>query len=371
MEKNLRKLVEDEIVYGRHHEIINTFTQSERQVYESQEFEWTNTGFLMKKKQVKDPDYDWDVLAFCKENPDLADKVRSLLDGGERLLRSIYTDRKTFETWSSFFDRLNAEGLDLGDHVAIDESFGTGPASEDAMLYTDNSISIETVGERGIYCIEFEEEVSTDWLGDLIDPYQQRNSLPRDKYKTIGYNGFNEPDPEGKVHGEQREDRLREILRSLNGTHHRAHVAKIRHSMSEHWAADKEVYAALKNRKMSLDDASEVMYLTASQWREAFAAADKAWFRANLYDEWYFSAEQKKKRQIRSNDMRDHYKAAILDAQTTDEVTNLMRHVNGQFKIGFLWKNDYKEVYGIASLQWQTLNKQGKHRVDVITESEE
>jgi hypothetical protein len=363
MKKNLRKAVEDEIVYGRHHEVIGDFSQSERQLYESQDFEFTNTGFLMKKKDPCDPDYSWDVLAFIKSNQDLAEIVQSMLDSGERLLRQIYTDRETFLMWLDFFDQLNEEGFChdgfehyKADHVEINEKITTGYV--DAMDYIETGIAIETVGQRGIYCVEQEEEEEDDYLGNLIDPYQSTHNLPRDKYRTIRFVGFNEPEPEGKLHAERREETLRKIQKALQGTRHRTFVAKMRHRMSAMWEEDKKVYAALKERSMTLDDASEVMHLTADQWKQAFELADQAWERACQFDEWYFSPEQKTKRRIRSNSLRDKYKVQVINAKTTDRVEDIMRHVNGNRKLGFLWKNDYKDVRDLATMQWKLLKSQ-------------
>lgn len=358
MQKNLRRLVEEEINYGRHHEVIGDFSQSERQLYEAQEFESTATGFLMKKRNVEDPDYSWDVLAFIKNNPDLIDKVKTILDSGERLLRQIYTDRETFLTWTSFFERLNDEGYDLGDHVDIDEMLSTseeGP--EDAICYTDTGLSIETVGERAIYHIEGEVEEDDDWLGELIDPYKTNNSPPRDRYRTVAFIGFNEPEPEGKQHARRREETERKLLAALNGTHHRPHVAKIRNRMSQMWKEDKELYAGLKNRTISLDNASEVMYLTANQWKTVFQAADMSWKRACLQDEQYYLPENKNKRRIRSNKMRDSFKAKILQAQTSDQVKRIMDDVNCYKRISFIWSNDYKDVFAVGAMQWRLLHK--------------
>jgi hypothetical protein len=354
--ENLRKLVEDEISYGRHHEVIGDFDQLERQLYESQDFEWTETGFVVKKKNPEDPDYSWDVLTFIQNNPELHERVQAMLDSGERLLRPIYTNKDNFETWAKFFERLQEEGFCTGDHVDINEKLNEGE-EEDAMAYIETGLSIETVGERAIYHIDGETEEDEDWMSDILDPYRSLNQLPRDRYKTVGFAGFNEDEPEGKLHAARREETLRTILKNLNGTHHRATVARVRNEMSANWTADKEIYRQLKTREMTLDDASEAMYLTAKQWKKAFAAADQSWMRAEIYDEWYYSPEQKTKRRIRSNQMRDQLKVAVLNATTSDAIVSTMANANGNHKLGLLWKNDYKDVYGLAVMQWKFLKR--------------
>lgn len=366
MQKNLRRLVEEEITYGRHHEVIGSFSQSERQLYEAQEFESTTSGFLMKKRDPEDPDHSWDVLAFIKNNPDLEEKVRSLLDSGERLLRQIYTDRETFLTWLDFFERLNEEGYDLGDHVSANEFLSTPEeSSTDAMSYTDTGFSIETVGVRGIYHIEADDDDGDgDWLGNLIDPFKTHEGPPRDRYKIVAYIGFNEPEPEGKEHAWRRDELERDLLRRLNGTHHRPYVAKIRSEMSQMWKEDKQIYAALKERTMSLDEASEKMHLTANQWKTVFHAANTAWTRACLYDEHYYSPKQKTKRRIRSNTLRDKYKAALLNANTSNEVTKIMGSVNFNKRIQQIWTNDYKDVYAIAAMQYRLLHKKEQEALE-------
>jgi hypothetical protein len=348
-------MVEEEINYGRHHEVIGDFSLSERQLYEAQEFESTATGFLMKKRHIQDSDYEWDVLAFIKNNPDLADKVKAILDSGERLLRQIYTDRETFLTWLGFFERLNDEGYDLDDHVEMDEMLSAAPET-DAFCYTDTGLSIETVGERAIYHIEGEIEENEDWLGELIDPYKTNDGPPRDRYRTVAFIGFNEPEPEGKLHAWNRQQRERKLLAAFNGLHHRPYVAKLRNRMSSMWNEDKKLYAALKNRQINLDNASEQMHLTADQWKNVFKAADHAWKRACLHDEQYYTAEAKNQRRIRSNTLRDKLKAQILQAATSDQVHDIMKSVNFYQRISFLWKYDYKDTFAVGAMQWRLLH---------------
>jgi len=356
MEKNLRKMVEDEILYGRHDEIIGGMSQSDRQLYECQDFEFTNSGFLMKKRNPIDPDYDWDVLAFIKNNPDLEETVRVMLDNGERLLRSIYTDRETFLTWLEFFNQLNEEGYCLGDHVDINETFTE--VEGDAMDYVDSGFSIETVGNRGIYYIEQDTEDDRDMYSQQIDPYKVTHSLPRDKYKSVAYVGHNEEDQEGVRDAERREDTLRKIEQALKPARHRTYVAKMRTRLSEMWNEDKQVYAALKTRKMTLDEASGEMHLTVKQWNVAFDTVDKAWIRACIYDEWYFSSEQKTKRRVRSNLLRDRYQVQAINAKALGTVENVMTMANSSRRAGSLWKKDYKDVYNTATMQWKLLKSQ-------------
>ena len=246
--------------------------------------------------------------------------------------------------------------MNFVDHVDMDEMLATPLGPQDAMSYTDTGFSIETAGARSIYHIEVEEE-DNDWLGGLIDPYKTNDGPPRDKYKAVAFIGYNEPEPEGKEHAWQRGVTERGLLASLNGTHHRPHVAKVRSRMSKMWAEDKKLYAALKNRRMSLDDASEVMHLSAAQWKTVFAAADKSWMRACIYDEQYYLPENKTKRRIRSNGMRDSFKAQILQATHSDKVKQIMDNVNFNKRIQFLWKNDYKDVFAIGAMQWRLLYK--------------